>query len=260
MSDESAENLLNQVPAESVERPPALDSYEPMQRALDPPKEKEKTYSGDHEGIHRAAADLDKARGQQTDHIVERQYFKFGEDGKPTQERIDPRFTVTAEQAADDLKHARESEARDAALVEDIGTAIETDALRAGQTPTDYVNNVLAQQQQQAEQQPQPQPETELPGVDPEIADAIQRSPKLRQALEQTAAGVAHAQQAYAQAVQQAHEVALNFTLGVFPELQGLTQAQVPAALRVLEQSNPQRFNQVVSHLAKLDQVAKANA
>src|SRR5262249_24319598 len=240
------------------------DSYEPMQRALEVPKEKERTYSGDHEGIDRAAADLDKKRGEQEQPIV-REYVKY-EDGAPTTERMAPNLTVTAEQAADDLKFQREQEAQGAALVEDIATGIQTDALRAGQTPTDYVENLLAQLQQQAAIEPQPT--TELPdGVDPEIVEALQKSPKLRAALEQEAARVQQVNQAaeqarqqYVQAVQQAHNVALNFTIGQFPELRGLTVEQIPAALKVLEQSNPQRYTQVVTHLAHLDTVAKANA
>ena len=95
----------------------------------------------------------------------------------------------------------------------------------------------------------------------------MQRSPKLRETLQQEALRVqaveqqaAHAHQAHAAAVAAAQQVALHFTLGNFPELAGLTQEQIPAALHVLEHSNPQRFQQVVSQLAKLDQVSKANA
>src|SRR5262249_52119270 len=105
----SAEELLNP-PSETAEKAPAVDSYEPMQRALEVPKEKERTYSGDHEGIDRAAADLDKKRGEQEQPIV-REYVKY-EDGAPTTERMAPNLTVTAEQAADDLKFQREQEPR----------------------------------------------------------------------------------------------------------------------------------------------------
>src|SRR5262249_22857977 len=77
--------------------------------------------------------------------------------------------------------------------------------------------------------------------------------------IQQIQQGAAQAQQAYAQAVAQAHEVALNFTVGQFPELRGISLEALPQALKVLEQSNPQRYTQVVTHLAHLDQVSKAN-
>jgi septal ring factor EnvC (AmiA/AmiB activator) len=164
---------------------------------------------------------------------------------------------VSLERAADDLTRIRGQEAEAAESFQNEVTRFETDLARAEQQQT----------QPQAQPEFAPQPETtEIPGIDPEIVDAIQRSPKLLQTLQEEGQRVRAVEQRAAQAEQQAaaliaqaQQVALHFTIGNFPELAGLTQEQVPAALRVLAQANPARFQQVVSQLAKLDQVAKTS-
>jgi hypothetical protein len=75
-------------------------------------------------------------------------------------------------------------------------TRLETDIARA--------------EQQQAQQQPeqiQPQPEAELPGIDPELQQALQ-NPKIRAALEQEA----HRVNAVAQEAAQTRETFANAT------------------------------------------------
>src|SRR5262249_38592364 len=108
----STEDLLNQ-PSASAERPPDQD-YVPMPVESEP---KKKTYESDSSGLHRAAADLDKARDaileQQprllTDEqgIVERKYQRL-KDGSP----IPLNETITAERAAEDLTNVRETDIR----------------------------------------------------------------------------------------------------------------------------------------------------
>src|SRR5262249_41052514 len=147
----------------------------------------------------RAAADLDKSRAKEPEPIV-REYVRIGEDGRATGKPMPSHHTVTAEQASDDLKYIRDQERQYAAQVDDLGTAIQADALRSGLTPEQYVDQLQAQAQPQAQPEVQPQPEADLPGVDPEIADALQRSPELRAALEQEAYRVNAIQQQAIQA------------------------------------------------------------
>ena len=260
MSTESPETILNQA-SETVERAPAAE-YVPMADAYAEPEKKEKTFSGDVEGLKQAAAEVTERRAAQEPEPIERKYVTIDPDhpdyGKPRPAHE----TVSLERAADDLTRIRAEEQQAVEGLDNAVTAIQTDAERLGITPAE-----LIERQQSQPEQIQPQPTTEIPGIDPEIAEALQRSPKLRETLQQEALRVqaveqqaAHAHQAHAAAVAAAQQVALHFTLGNFPELAGLTQEQIPAALHVLEHSNPQRFQQVVSQLAKLDQVSKANA
>src|SRR5262245_40561946 len=189
----TAETFVNQ-DSPTAETAPTAD-YEPMQRALDPPKEKEKTYSSDVDGLDRAARDLDKSRAQESDSIIERQYVKY-ENGQPTQERMAPNLTVTAEQAADDLKFQRDQERQEVERISDLATAIQTDAARSGLTPEQIVEQQLAQAQQ-APQQPeiQPQPEADLPPETRELMEELNRSPRLKQAPEREAQNIQAVQQ-----------------------------------------------------------------
>jgi hypothetical protein len=126
------------------------------------------------------------------------------------------------------------------------------------------------QQEQQPEAQAQPeitpQPTTELPGIDPEIVEAIQRSPKLLATLQeealrvqQTVQGAEQARQHAAAVVAQATQAALNATIGMYPELAGVPGDQVHNVLRAVQQNNPARYNDIVSHLARVDQISQAN-
>src|SRR5262249_11534109 len=59
----------------------------------------------------------------------------------------------------------------------------------------------------------------------------------------------------YVAATQQSVAFAVQSMLATFPEFQGLTVEQLPAALQVLKTSNPQRHADAVQHLARVDQL-----
>jgi hypothetical protein len=124
------------------------------------------------------------------------------------------------------------------------------------------------EQQQQQQTQPaeiQPQPVSELPPEVAELAAELERSPRLKAALQEEAVriqqaqqGAAAAQQQYLQASQQATAFAVQSMLAAFPEFQGLSFEQLPAALQVLKASNPHRHADAVQHLARVDQLGRA--
>jgi hypothetical protein len=152
--------------------------------------------------------------------------------------------TVPIRKASEDLAsiRAEESAAYEAERNAALANALDAMKIAAGEpvgSPEDQAayERSLQQTQQPSEAQPeQPQPETVPPGVDPDIAQALQ-NPKVRGLLEQTAA---HYQQATAELATQAQGI----MTALFPELANLNGQQTEGALRFMAQSNPQRFEQ----------------
>jgi hypothetical protein len=270
----SAEDLINQSLTPPADEIAPRGEPRVMSDAYAAPEEKRKEYHGDDSSAAAAAAaDLTRAReerGAREQPEVARQYLDT-----QTGERMPGNETVSLERAADDLTRIRSQEQQQAVDAEKDVFRFAIDATRQGHDPVELLQQQLAQQQQQAEQpaqqqeaqsdQIQPQPTTE-PSVDPEIADALSKSPKLRAALEQAAQREQQvhgaAQQAQAQflaAAQQAETFAVQTMLATFPEFQGVSVEQLPAALQVLKASNPTRHAEAVQHLARVDQLSKAN-
>jgi len=244
---------------DEINNPPSAPEYEVMLDAYKPPAPSEKTFSAEEDGLKKAAAEVAEKRAQEPE-PTERFYTDVHGD------RMLANQTVSLERSADDLARQRGIEQAAAEDVDKQALAWGVDAVRAGHDPVQLAQQALEQQQQARQTQPeiQPQPQTEMPGVDPEIADALQRSPKLRAALEQEAVrvqqiqqGVAQAHQQYAQATHQAHDFAVASMIAAIPELQGLSAQQLPAALHVLRQSNPARHAEAVQHLARIDQLGR---
>jgi hypothetical protein len=256
------DDLLSQA-LDKLNEPEPTVEFEPMLDALATKEPKKDEYSGDEEGLKKAAAEVSSRR--ETQEITERHYLDA-----QTGERMPENQTVSLKRAAADLGRLRDFEDQLAQTDEADALRFTVDAVRAGQDPVALAKQQLEQQEKQQNARPdpiQPQPTTELPGIDPEIASALQRSPKLRATLEQEAVRVRQIQSAAVQAqqnaaavIQGAHQAAVNATIGMFPEIAGLTLEQVPVALNVLEKNNPVRFNQIVSHLSRVDQLQKANS
>jgi hypothetical protein len=135
-------------------------------------------------------------------------------------------------------KNDARSSARNEALNRELDDATATlDAMRAAEAP--YVEE---QQAQPELQQPefQPQPEAVPPGVDPEIAQALQ-SPKVRSLLEQVNLQFEQTKAQYVAATQQLATEAVATLAAAVPEFSGLTREQAEGAFRVIAQQNPQR-------------------
>jgi hypothetical protein len=84
--------------------------------------------------------------------------------------------------------------------------------------------------------------------MDPDIQRALE-NPKFRQALETELASVETARNNYAEATTQAAQVAAAALYAGFPEISGLTAEQLPVALKIMAQQNPQRHAQITEHL-----------
>jgi hypothetical protein len=234
--------------------------FEPMADAFAQPEPAQKEYTNDIDGLTEAAKDTTAKREQESPEPIERKYIDYA-----TGEAIPANQTVSLDRAATDLERQRGFEAQAAEQQSKDNLALQVDLDRAGVTQEhlEQAREALQQQPTQAETI-QPQPESEVPGVDAEIVEALNKSPKLRQALEKTAAEVQQMQQAlgegyqqYAQATQQTAELATHTMLASFPELQGLNLQQLPAALQVLKANNPVRYGEITQHLARVDQLGK---
>ena len=238
--------------------------YTPMVDAFAEPPKEEKTYSGDESGIREAAEDIAEKRQKELP-VIERNYVTHAPG---TEDHHKPRplnETISLERAADDLTRQRNFEAEAIENAAKDATAAEVDLTRLGAD--------LAQQQaepQQPEQQPDIAPQPVDPGIDPataELAAELDRSPKLKAALteevqrvRQREEGAFAAEQQFTAATQQAYAFAIQSMVAAIPELQGISVEQMPAALQVLKQSNPQRHADAVQHLARVDQLGKAAA
>jgi hypothetical protein len=106
----------------------------------------------------------------------------------------------------------------------------------------------MAQMQQEAAEQQRlaaeaQQKTPEPPTQDQAMADLqkIAENPVVRQYLEAQAAQTHQMQQQFVQATQQAANLTLQATLHEFPELQGISAAELPTAFKLMEAKDPER-------------------
>jgi hypothetical protein len=146
--------------------------------------------------------------------------------------------TVSAEQASHDLTNYWQAvaESQEAELNAEIARAMK---------------EVLGEQQQVTEAPPEAaQPEVNQ--GDDEVAKALQ-NPKILAAVEQYvqqhAAGAEQARLQYQSAMAQNALAAATSLFVSYPELQGVRGDQIPAAISVLQKTNPQRAEAMVRHI-----------
>jgi hypothetical protein len=270
----SAEDLINKSLTPPADEVAPRGEPRAMSDAYAAAEEKRKEYHGDDSSAAAAAArDLTKAREaggipQAEDEPRTRQYINY-----ETNERMPLEETVSLERASDDLTRQRSFERQQVEDVQKELLKFSVDAVRAGHDPQELLQQHAQQQEQsqqpEAQAQPdqiQPQPVSELPPEVAELAAELEKSPRLKAALQEEAVriqqaqqGAVQAQQAFAQATQQAEAFAVQTLMASYPELQGLSVQQLPAALQVLRANNPQRYSDAVAHLARVDQLARAN-
>lgn len=198
-------------------------------------------------------------------------------EGKPA----DPNEAITIERAARDYNNAVKADT----LVND---AHATDVIAAEADAARYValsanaNNAqvygidLPELTHRVEsalaQQGEPPPDTSQPEarstdavqepstggeLDPELEKAL-RHPQVRQAIEQQLGEAEHARRSYADAIGATMDVAKIAFFNQFPELAGLTEAQIPTALQYLSQTAPEKFARIRSMLTQLEQLSAA--
>ncbi|MEH2508934.1 hypothetical protein V1291_000288 [Nitrobacteraceae bacterium AZCC 1564] len=93
--------------------------------------------------------------------------------------------------------------------------------------------------------------------LDPELEKAL-RHPQVRQAIEQQLGEAEHTRRSYADAIGATMDVAKVAFFNQFPELAGLTEAQIPMALQYLSQTAPEKFARIRSTLTQLEQLGAA--
>jgi hypothetical protein len=255
-NEQSAEHLLNAM--ETHEPAPAYDSYVPMPVPEEP---KKKEFSGEVEGLEAAAREVARGREERTaaqvrlqtddDGVIERTYHRLSDGSK-----IPLNETISIEKAAEDLSKVRETDlATISPTVGDIQAGI--DAARQ-----QYAEAVNPQPTPQVEQQPaidpQLQAQTEQLGIDPEIAQAI-ANPKVRAALEAELQQVEQARSQYANAALDAARVSAAAVLAQAPELAQIPSNEIPTALRIMAQTNPQRATQITEALSRTQSLLNAS-
>ena len=249
--------------------PKPRPDYTPMVDAFAEPKPEEKTYGSDFGSIKEAAKDVDEQRAAAQPEPIVRQYQQV-RDGQFTGEEVPGNETVDLKRAAEDITRARGFEAEALELQTDATVADAVDTVRSS-----VQEQLQGQQPQQAQpqqpeypQQPQQSPEVQAqqqqqqqaPVSDEQmLQDALSR-PAVRQALEAQLQTVEAQRQQYAQAAQDAANLAHAGLLGQFPELQHATASNLPAILNVLQANNPQRYAQVIQGLLQTDHLQKAAA
>src|SRR5262249_28766720 len=103
---------------------------------------------------------------------------------------------------------------------------------------------------QQPVENPQQQQQQPVDGVDPELAAAI-NNPKVRLALEQEIQTVEAARGQYQAASLQAAQLAAAALFSFAPELQNISAAEMPVALRLIAAKDPQRAQQIEAHVQR---------
>jgi hypothetical protein len=207
------------------------------------------TYGNDAEGLKEAAKDLSEAREARTvkqaeaEPLVRTYQYLTGDKAG---EAIPDNQTITAERAARDVSTMREYEAASQQPQQsDIANAI--DSFRNAYAANPQQQQQIAEQPQgQQQEQPQAteqaqQPEQATPpGIDPEIAQAL-NNPKIRAALEAEVQSAEQARAAFAQGARQAAQVAAASVLSNFPELANVPAAHLQTAIDVIARQDPQR-------------------
>jgi hypothetical protein len=226
--------------------------FKEMADAYAEPKEERETFSSDLQGIEKAADALEESRAAEKE-ITERKYIEVG--GERHGQDVPPDHAIDISRATRDLARQRGFEAE---FVEQQGAEAlrdEVDSFRAAE----HAKQQQQQQPQQAQDvQPQAQTSPEQvvpPGVDAEVVDALQKSPKLRAAVEQELGKAEHARRQYAEATHVAARAAVESILADWPELVGLNGEQIGAVVQAMSISNPERHQQLTAKLQRAETI-----
>ena len=236
-----------------------------------------KTQDNDETGSDVASLrEAGKALAQQSSEPVTRAYVDA--EGKPA----DANEAITLERAARDYSNATKVEsivndahaadvlaaevdaARYVALsanannaqvygidLPELAQRVETALAQQGETPAE-ADSGDANRETPADNRTRTEGE-----LDPELEKAL-RHPQVRQAIEQQLGEAEHVRQSYADAIGATMDVAKLSFFNQFPELAGLTEAQVPAALQYLSQAAPEKFARIRGLLTQLEQLGAA--
>ena len=253
--NESVESMLNRM--ETNEPAPAHDSYVPMPTGPEPKKPKE--FSGEVEGLTAAAEEVMRSREERgaapQDDPTDRswQWITGDRTGQP----IDPKYTLTEDQAADGLIKAR----YDDVVAKYPG--IDEMAAKVEAARQEYAQHQQGQQPPQVEQpqpveQQQPQQPEQIDGVHPDVVAALQNE-HVRNALAAEVAQAEQSRQAYQQATLEAAQLSAAALFSFEPALAQMSAAELPGALRLISQQDPQRAAAIQQHIQRTSNLYQAS-
>jgi hypothetical protein len=249
------------------------------------PEPEEKTFKSDNDGLREAAAELTARRAEQAQAEPDRKYrhvmrdaegnLSFGDEigwdpekAKITGEKLK---TLSLDRAVRDLTQARELEQAGPDVENQIDFANEVDRIRAEARGEQIVPTVESQVRPEAQASVEQQEATTQeaqPAADEfaEVRQQIERSPKLKAALEQTvqqvgqmSANYAQQLQQNAQALAQSQQLAMASTLAAFEEARSVrTVEELNAVINTLRTNNPQRAVQLQAHIEAVDGLTQA--
>jgi hypothetical protein len=221
----------------------------------EPAAPKEESFKSDVDGLRSAADELRKRRERPEPSITRQYETTAGEhkgEPRPATE------SVTARRAASDLAQLRRGEAEMGELLASQEFQREVDADRAQAMQPD----LQAQPAQPAQPTPADlyQPQPDVPAVaadDAELAKVLE-NPTIRGGIQAALDRAEAARQEYAQAAQQALQQVAMTSLAAVPELMGMNVDQARGALAVIAKQNPARYQEIASHLTRIEQVRQA--
>jgi hypothetical protein len=206
--------------------------------------------------VHEAARDLTERREQEAP-IVEREYKQT--TGADRGKRSPLNQTLSAKRAAADLASARraEREAEDIHASQRLREQIDLDrsAEQAAKADADLQPD-LQPQPEQVQQPAEAQPQA-TPGVDPEVAKALQ-NPKVVAAINEQIASSEQARQQYSAAVEQMGHATVANILASFPEMKGINAQNFQQAIQAINAVDPARAQAIVSHVRAASQQLQA--
>jgi hypothetical protein len=233
--------------------------------SLDPPREQEPApFDSSPAGLEEAANT--RLNGAERN-VVDVLQFKDPKTG----EVHDGDKIASKEFAADELTRHRAARAVAEAAALDAEMIAALDAHRAQSSTERMADELTAPLDQPAEQhEPQPveQPQPEFPqepSLSPELAQAFSdpefvakamRHPGLQAEVSRLVQGVENVRQQHAQAVINAGTMAMAGLAASFPEFQSVsTNEQLVGAINMMRQMNPQRYEALSNHYAKVSNI-----
>jgi hypothetical protein len=252
MSDESVESMLNRMETHE----PGID-YTPMPTVGPEPK-KPKEFSAEVEGLTAAAEEVMKSREERgaapQDEPTDRswQWLQGEKQGQP----MDPKYTLTEDQAADSLIAARTQDVN--AKYPGIDEmAAKIDAARKEYQQGPNPPQLEEPQPVEAQQPEQQQPE-QIDGVHPDVVAALQNE-HVRNALSAEVQQAEQARQAYQQATLQAAQLSAASLFSFAPELANMSAQELPGALRLISQQSPERAAAINAHIQRTSNLYQAS-
>jgi hypothetical protein len=225
--------------------------------SLDPPKEADPEIRGDKTGLDEAAAELAQTPAERNQ-VIERTWG----DPRDWSKHAPGNRTVSVEHAGDMLAETRRAEAQFEQAEIDAATARAVDDFR-GEQPQPEQPEFQQPKPQAPEVQPEyvAEPDDELSRLLASVPDENVRRNVRQGLIEYHAheAAVAHANAAAAALEQRTLEtflVAEQAALAPFPELANVRREDMQVVLNHIRQTNPQRFEEIDRHVARVKGLA----